>query len=829
MKIFPNIRQAGLAVSLALVLIHAAPAASQTQPVGAASANAGRQFWVPDFAYGQAGAVRMPTFTWPRTREDLNVDHVALQPSGKMLVFEGLSPRFDQNHGVARLNADGSVDVNFGANGFVSMPQADGDTDCIFRNKAYAMYLDGSFLLRDSTDGTLRTLARFTVDGRRDASFVPELPLSAEDKVVGLLADPAGGALVATLARNCLQAQPVTLRLWRLLSNGRLNAAFGVGGRLDLPVSSLASALFQPRRVLPDGRIIGYVLNGSTQTYKRLLANGAVDPGYGVNGELALSIDESRPVEVAADGRILHQKPGTRQVDVYSADGARQRQFMLPDQIAAGDMIATNDDRVIVTGRKSEADPWQMARINTNGALDTSFGTRGDGIVTLTPDAGEFYRSFFVLADDSIVQVFFGGSAIENAIHRFTRNGGSFGSFGTNGRARFVVVEQFELSAGGVIGLLNDDGSMLSYKQSFIPNLIPGEIAPFSVVRIGITGTIDSAFGRNGVVTVPAKTQYGTPAQILARPDGAWAFLQGDTPRSSNYELRGFTSTGQPDLSFGVAGVVNVPVSSDVSNSGRGVVAAAAVGKLYIADTTSLARYNADGAFDAAFAANGVLRFSVAADALKVYVSDGFIYLMRQTGDKIDLYRFTLTGAEDLAFGVNGRKTIITWTPIVGGVSNGARGTVAGPTPDGGLWVLLQQYICNRGCATQSTLVYRVSLTGTLQSAGLETSPVLDVVNALSDGGALLVRPSSSMPLNRDVLAISSEVRLDTQQNAASLAQALSHPLVYRGYAVPDPDFKTCGGRTDPPTVCITADGVMRRFVRRELTAVPIAMPVMSR
>jgi hypothetical protein len=132
--------------------------------------------WVPDFAYGEGGAVRMTAFTRPRTREDLNADHVALQPSGKMLVFEGLSARFEQNHGVARLNANGSVDTSFGANGWVSMPQADRDTDCLFRDKTSAAHPDGSFLMRDSSDLTLRTLARFSVDGRRDASFAPDLP-----------------------------------------------------------------------------------------------------------------------------------------------------------------------------------------------------------------------------------------------------------------------------------------------------------------------------------------------------------------------------------------------------------------------------------------------------------------------------------------------------------------------------------------------------------------------------------------------------------------------------------------------------------------------------
>jgi hypothetical protein len=133
------------------------------------------------------------------------VDAVVRQPSGKLLLFDRGAESWglpETSNGVARLNADGSLDTSFGVKGWVFQPLADYALRQGGFGRMYAPLSDGSFLLRDGADKTLRSLARYTADGQRDPTFTAELPLPARYRIVGVLADDADGLLVTTVHQD---------------------------------------------------------------------------------------------------------------------------------------------------------------------------------------------------------------------------------------------------------------------------------------------------------------------------------------------------------------------------------------------------------------------------------------------------------------------------------------------------------------------------------------------------------------------------------------------------------------------------------------------------
>jgi hypothetical protein len=69
MRTAQTLRRIGLLVSLAIALIQTAPVASQVYATRGGTVRAARQFWVNDIGFGQEGHMRLPTFTWERTRE----------------------------------------------------------------------------------------------------------------------------------------------------------------------------------------------------------------------------------------------------------------------------------------------------------------------------------------------------------------------------------------------------------------------------------------------------------------------------------------------------------------------------------------------------------------------------------------------------------------------------------------------------------------------------------------------------------------------------------------------------------------------------------------
>lgn len=315
-----------------------------------------------DAAFGDNGTVYTKIGTGDSDGEGRAV---ALQSDGKIVVVGRL---FDANNtggneslyyfAAARYNPDGSLDNSFDGDGItiVSAPNED--------NQAYAVAIqsDGKIVIGgyfDTLPGLQRTnilaVVRLNQDGSLDNSFdldgIVTTDVTGElDTAYAVLVQPDGKILVG----GSTGLDPSSFYvLIRYNSDGTLDGTFGTGGIM----STLPGGQFTGIRSLalqPDGRILAAAsarLSGQNDfAVVRFNPNGSIDSSFGVNGRFSLSM-------------------GGNSADFATA------MVLLPSgkMIAVGNTTAAANPDIALVG------------INSNGTVDTTFGTNGVFVTDYAP------------------------------------------------------------------------------------------------------------------------------------------------------------------------------------------------------------------------------------------------------------------------------------------------------------------------------------------------------------------------------------------------------------------------------------------------------------
>jgi uncharacterized delta-60 repeat protein len=278
---------------------------------------------------------------------------VAIQADGKIVVAGNAvvgrtsNNQFNFDFAVARFNADGSPDLSFGSGGKVTT-DFNGQTDRAF---ALAIQGDGKIVVAGSATpasgiSTDFAVARYDGAGAPDGSFGSGGKLTTDiggaiDIAQNIVVQPNGAILVSGVL--ALGSSPVLghAGLARYDAIGNPDNSFGTAGKLTLPNLALGEAL----ALQADGRIViaGSAPIGGRSAFAvmRLGGNGAIELGFGSSGlaTAAFSIEDdfARAVLVQADGRIVVAGQSSNRIN--------------PD--------------------------FAVARFDTNGAPDASFGSAG--------------------------------------------------------------------------------------------------------------------------------------------------------------------------------------------------------------------------------------------------------------------------------------------------------------------------------------------------------------------------------------------------------------------------------------------------------------------
>ena len=317
---------------------------------------------VPDPAFGPAG-VAHANFAGGNDQATA----VARQPDGKLIAagWAGTdSTSSDIEFAVARFNADGTFDSTFSGDGKATTnftSAADYGFDVAIDAAGRILVVGTAGLISFGGGVGDFAFARYNPDGTPDLSFGPGGTrvvdfvgsLSSEDIAYGVAVQPDGKTVVAgTGGRDTAGSFHVRdFALTRLNVDGSLDTGFGSGGRV-MTQFPLASADAFSVALASDGRIVaaGRANSGSGADFAlaRYLPNGALDLTFDADGRSTLDFfgggDEANDVMIdPLDGKIV-------------AGG-----FAQPDSALR----------------------FALARFNSNGSVDSGFGTSGKVITQI--------------------------------------------------------------------------------------------------------------------------------------------------------------------------------------------------------------------------------------------------------------------------------------------------------------------------------------------------------------------------------------------------------------------------------------------------------------
>lgn len=339
---------------------------------------------------------------------------VVIEPDGK-IVAAGWTDGFVLNFGLTRYNSDGSLDVSFGSGGKVSTPFAG---EFVFGNAA-ALQSSGKIVEVGGTQSGNVALARYNTDGSLDSGFgvggkrISDLGSFDSANAVAVQSD----GKIVVVGTSGFHTFAI-----RYTSSGSLDSSFGSAGVvlidfavlpfLSPPADSIGLAL----ALQPDGRILmgGTALTGTSVSdlsfdfaVARLNSNGSFDNSFGNAGKVTTTFgttfaDHAAALAVQPDGKIVAAGDSSPQgatvsgpdfaLARYNIDGSLDTGFGTAGEVRtdissddrAKALVIEADGKLIaggytgVFGFPTTHKDFALVRYNTDGSLDTTFGSSGD-------------------------------------------------------------------------------------------------------------------------------------------------------------------------------------------------------------------------------------------------------------------------------------------------------------------------------------------------------------------------------------------------------------------------------------------------------------------
>ena len=312
----------------------------------------------------------------------LSASALLVQPDGKVVVAGGFTTYNGQSVGnLLRLNADGTLDFAFLFN------SGGGLSNQTFRPVLALQPLDGKIVVGGSfrqAGGQPRSgLARFNADGSLDATFAPNTTATV---LVGAVAVQPDGRILAATFNNTFLVPNVTQQLVRLTATGAYDNTF-VPPSIGVRMASSAGAT--TLLVQPDGRILLAFASGLVPPggIVRLTNTGGFDSSWNVPIAPALTspvnaiqlLPGGQVVFAGSPQPLLSPTAVPTGVGQLTATGAADTSVPVPVLQAVGavrDLLVQPGGKVVVAGIFSEINGTPargLARLEATGAVDAAF------------------------------------------------------------------------------------------------------------------------------------------------------------------------------------------------------------------------------------------------------------------------------------------------------------------------------------------------------------------------------------------------------------------------------------------------------------------------
>lgn len=327
----------------------------------------------------------------------------------------------------------------------------------------------------------------------------------------------------------------------------------------------------------------------------RYNADGSLDKRFARNGKITTdffrNVDSISAVAIQPDGRII--VAGFAQL---AGNGGNPRVFAL-------------------------------ARYRSDGNPDTSFGS--GGVLTTSFGGNFAAASAVMLQPDGKIVVAgtvdfnpdLPGSGLDFALARYNSNGTLDGSFGKGGKVVFDFFGSFDQANAAV---LQPDGKIIVAGSASYDSL--NRDIGFALVRFNTDGSTDFGFGTGGKQITDFFGAGAKANGVVLQPDGKFVVAgtasdSATRPVATDIALARYNSDGSLDSGFGTGGETAIPFPDSASEQGN-AVALSADGKIIIAGAAfktfatppdfALVRYNSDGSLDTGFGSGGRITTDVA-------------------------------------------------------------------------------------------------------------------------------------------------------------------------------------------------------------------------
>lgn len=279
----------------------------------------------------------------------------------------------------------------------------------------------------------------------------------------------------------------------------------------------------------------------------------------------------------------------------FSGDGKVRTNFTAGDDFAGGVAVQA-DGKIVAAGRAGGFDEFALARYNTDGTLDTSFG--GNGKVRTNFTSGfDWANGLALQADGKIIAVGrAGGGGGRFGLVRYDTDGTLDTTFGGDGKVTTNMGRGEEEATGVAI---QANGKVVAVGYTDMPHEFGDTFGPgkFALARYRVDGTLDAGFGGDGrVKTRFGRTGSSAAEDVAIQADGRIVVAGHASGRGGRFALARYNLGGALDDSFGGDGraTTNFTAGEDlafgvaIQVNGRVVAAghAAMVGGVF-----ALARY----------------------------------------------------------------------------------------------------------------------------------------------------------------------------------------------------------------------------------------------
>ena len=318
----------------------------------------------------------------------------------------------------------------------------------------------------------------------------------------------------------------------RFNANGSTDNSFGDNGEIFFEFPNNNFAHSKTVGIQSDGKIIVGGPSGATPTEKftlvRFDSNGVLDQTFGQDGIVLTNTNNmsyfARDLVIQPDDKIImtgssmHSNYSHATIVKYMVDGELDPTFAdqgildldLGSESECHSVKLQSDTKIVAIVYTSIADDEiGVIRVNTDGSMDSDFGT--DGIVmtnlSLDPDDYVVANSLAIQSDGKIVIGGYIGNSDPQVnddffLVRYAANGILDSTFGNNG----IVFTDVNTDSKDRLQdiLIQSDGKILVTGRSQ-----SGSEYDFAMVRYNADGSLDPSFGNQGVALSDFYDDYG--------------------------------------------------------------------------------------------------------------------------------------------------------------------------------------------------------------------------------------------------------------------------------------------------------------------------------